>query len=196
MADYKQEQKEEIEAIESIYSDEMKMISENPYKFSIAVKTEDYDEEEEDMSDGIKTLIKFSFPEIYPDVIPKIDIEESDGIDDDDLEKLKKHLIEVAENNVGMAMVFTIVSACSEWLNDKLNQEMLEEKENMKKMDEEEIEKRKKDGTYDTMKSFLAWKEKMLQEKGSVEDKKVTIFDLGDEISDDEDDEWTPGQSF
>ena len=63
-------------------------------------------------------------------------------------------------------------------------------------MDEEEIEKRKKDGTYDTMKSFLAWKEKMLQEKGSVEDKKVTIFDLGDEISDDEDDEWTPGQSF
>ena len=48
MADYKQEQKEEIEAIESIYSDEMKMISENPYKFSIAVKTEDYDEEEED----------------------------------------------------------------------------------------------------------------------------------------------------
>ena len=55
-----------------------------------------------------------------------------------------------------------------------------------------EILERKKNGTYDTMKSFLAWKEKMEKEKGSKQTK-VTIFDLNDDISDDEDDEWTPG---
>ena len=91
MTDYKQEQIDEIEAIESIYSEEIDIISENPHRFTIPVKTAEYDDEEND--EGMMTLLKFTFPDTYPDVIPEIEVEECDGIDDDVLKNTKKPLI-------------------------------------------------------------------------------------------------------
>ena len=44
--DYRSEQKDEIEAIESIYSEEILIVSDNPHRFTIPVKTEDYDDED------------------------------------------------------------------------------------------------------------------------------------------------------
>merc|ERR1711972_573042 len=127
------EQKDEIEAIESIYSEEIDLISENPFRFTIPVKTAEYDDEDSD--EGMWTLLKFSFPDTYPDVAPEIDIEDSDGIDDDILEEFKSSLLTVAEGNLGMAMVFTIVSAGIEWLgekNDQLKREAEEGKQRIK----------------------------------------------------------------
>merc|ERR1711963_430930 len=74
MTDFRAEQKDEIEAIESIYSEEIDIISENPHRFTIPVKTEEYDDEESD--EGMMTLLKFTLPDTYPEVIPQIDIEE------------------------------------------------------------------------------------------------------------------------
>ena len=128
MTDYKQEQRDEIEAIESIYSEEISVISENPHRFTIPVKTEGYDEDE---GDGWLVLLKFTFPDTYPDVIPEIEVEESDGIEDDLLREFKEAMGTVAEENLGMAMVFTIVSAGIEWLgetNDRLKREAEEER--------------------------------------------------------------------
>ena len=165
MTDFKAEQKDEIEAIESIYSEEIDIISENPHRFTIPVKTEEYDDEESD--EGMMTLLKFTFPDTYPEVIPQIDIEESDGIDDHVLEEFKEAMNTVAEENIGMAMVFTIVSAAIEWLgekNEQLKREEEEEKKRIKDMEEEE-ERKKLEGTKVTIESFLAWKAEFDAEK-------------------------------
>ena len=144
MTDYKQEQRDEIEAIESIYSEEISVISENPHRFTIPVKTEGYDEDE---GEGWLVLLKFTFPDTYPDVIPEIEVEESDGIEDDLLREFKEAMGTVAEENLGMAMVFTIVSAGIEWLgetNDRLKREAEEER---RKLEEEEEDRKKLEGT-------------------------------------------------
>merc|ERR1712025_1422806 len=65
-----------------------------------------------------------------------------------------------AEENLGMAMVFTIVSAAIEWLgekNEQLKREEEEEKKRIKDLEEEEGRK-KLEGTKVTIESFLAWK--------------------------------------
>ena len=158
MTDYKQEQKDEIEAIESIYSEEIDILSDSPHRFTIPIKTAEYDDEESD--EGMMTLLMFTFPDTYPDLAPEIDVEECEGIDDDVLEEYKEALMKVAEENLGMAMVFTIVSAGIEWLgekNDQLKREAEEEKARLKELEEEE-ERKKLEGTKVTIESFLAWK--------------------------------------
>ena len=143
MTDYKQEQRDEIEAIESIYSEEISVISENPHRFTIPVKTDSYDEEEG--GEGWMVLLKFTFPDTYPDVIPEIEVEESEGIEDYLLKEFKEAMGVVAEENIGMAMVFTIVSAGIEWLgetNDRLKLEAEEEKKRQKDLEEEEERKK------------------------------------------------------
>merc|ERR1719286_6888 len=120
-----------------------------------------------DSDEGMWTLLKLSFPDTYPDVAPEIDIEDSDGIDDDILEEYKSSLLTVAEENLGMAMVFTIVSAGIEWLgekNDQLKREAEEEKQRIKEEEEEE-ERKKLEGTKVTIESFLAWKAEFDAEK-------------------------------
>ena len=162
MTDYKQEQRDEIEAIESIYSEEISVISDNPHRFTIPVKTEGYDEEE---GDGWMVLLKFTFPETYPDVIPEIEVEEYEGIEDHLLHDFKVAMGSVAEENLGMAMVFTIVSAGIEWMgetNDRLKQEAEEEKRKLKELEEEE-ERKKLEGTKVTIESFLAWKRSLMR---------------------------------
>ena len=158
MTDYKQEQRDEIEAIESIYSEEISILGESPHRFTIPVKTEEYDDEESE--EGMMTLLRFTFPDTYPDVAPEIEVEECEGIEDDLLDEYKEALLKVAEENLGMAMVFTIVSAGIEWLgekNDQLKREAEEEKQRIKEMEEEE-ERKKLEGTKVTIESFLAWK--------------------------------------
>ena len=157
MTDYKQEQRDEIEAIESIYSEEISVICDNPHRFTIPVKTEGYDEEE---GDGWMVLLKFTFPDNYPDVLPEIEVEEYEGIEDDLLQEFQTAMGTVAEENLGMAMVFTIVSAGIEWLgetSERLQREAEEERRLKKELDEEE-ERKKLEGTKVTIESFLAWK--------------------------------------
>ena len=66
----------------------------------------------------------------------------------------------VAEESLGMAMLFTIVFAGIEWLgetNDRLKREAEEERKKLKELEEEE-ERKKLEGTKVTIESFLAWK--------------------------------------
>jgi len=164
MSEYADEQKDEIEALESIYSEEIDFLSTNPHSFTIPVKTEDYDEEEEE---GRLVLLKFTFTEKYPSEEPLLEIEDSENIDDDHLEELESFLKEQLTENIGMPMVFTIVSAGIEWLCDKNDQikKDLEEAIARKKEQEEEEERKKLEGTRVTIESFLAWKAEFDQER-------------------------------
>eukprot|EP00090_Calanus_glacialis_P038448 TRINITY_DN67096_c0_g1_i1.p1 TRINITY_DN67096_c0_g1~~TRINITY_DN67096_c0_g1_i1.p1 ORF type:complete len:247 (+),score=106.38 TRINITY_DN67096_c0_g1_i1:34-774(+) len=159
MTDYRQEQKDELEAIESIYSEEIDILNDNPTRFTIPVKTDEFDDEQTD--EGMWVLLKFTYPDTYPDVGVEIEFEESEGIEDEQLGGLREHLNEVVEENLGMAMVFSIVSAAIEWLgetNDRLKFEA-DEVIRIKKEKDDEEERKKLEGTKVTIESFLAWKD-------------------------------------
>jgi len=173
MTDYGQEQLDEVEAIESIYSEEIDIISDSPHRFTIPVKTDDYDEESGG-NEGRWVLLKFTFPPKYPDEIPEMEFEEEENVDSDMKTDMMKRLKEVAEENLGMAMVFTIVSEAIQWLAEANDGIKDAEAARIKKIkdDADAEEARKLEGTKVTIESFLAWKaefdEEMRLKKGVV----------------------------
>merc|ERR1719234_1020229 len=112
-------------------------------------------------------LLRFTFPDSYPDCGPELEFEESEGLEENKLSELRASIDTVVEENLGMAMIFSIISSSIEWLgekNDQLKREAEEEKQRIKEMEEEE-ERKKLEGTKVTIESFLAWKAEFDAEK-------------------------------
>ncbi|XP_076302721.1 RWD domain-containing protein 1-like [Lasioglossum baleicum] len=164
--DYKDEQRNEIEALESIYCGEMEIVATEPfYIFVIPIKTEEY---EPGTGNGLSCSLEFTYTEKYPDEPLLISIEDHENFEDGSHENLKKHLTEQMDENLGMVMVFTLVSAAQEWLNVQWDKIKLLREENaaIKLKEEEEAERKKFEGTRVTVETFLSWKEKFDDEMG------------------------------
>ncbi|XP_033344341.1 RWD domain-containing protein 1 [Bombus vosnesenskii] len=164
--DYKDEQHNEIEALESIYCGELEILAVEPfYTFSIPIKTEEY---EPGTGNGLSCSLEFTYTEKYPDESLLISIEEHENFEEGNAEKLKEHLMEQMNENLGMVMVFTLVSAAQEWLNVQWDKIKLKREESaaQKLREEEEAERKKFEGTRVTVETFLSWKEKFDEEMG------------------------------
>ena len=141
----------------------MQVISENPHSFTILVKTEDFGKTE-----GLWILIRFTLPKNYPDEPPYVVVDE-DNLEEEMRGIIKKKLDQIAQENLGLPMVFAIVTEAIEVLKEK-NEEVLNE---LKK--KREFEKKEKlDMKKINLKSFVSLK-----------------TDLGDE-SDSDDPDWRP----
>ena len=141
----------------------MQVISENPNSFTILVKTEDFGKTE-----GLWILIRFTLPKNYPDEPPYVVVDE-DNLEEEMRGIIKKKLDQIAQENLGLPMVFAIVTEAIEVLKEK-NEEVLNE---LKK--KREFEKKEKlDMKKINLKSFVSLK-----------------TDLGDE-SDSDDPDWRP----
>lgn len=69
------------------------VLSRNPvHKFSIAIRTEEYDAESE--SNGLACQLVFTYTEKYPDTAPIVEIEDPVNFEDDFEEKLLEHVKE------------------------------------------------------------------------------------------------------
>ncbi|XP_050235216.1 uncharacterized protein LOC126683386 [Mercurialis annua] len=164
MTDYVQEQEMEIEALEAILMDEFKEIhsSESGLNtsnrcFQITISLQDDDEEYSTATPGQLALI-FSHTEKYPDEPPLLNVQSIRGIQSSDLKALKGMLEQEATENLGMAMVYTLVSSAKEWLSEKFKQ--------IAGGDNSEDEVAAKDeviiphGEAVTVETFLAWRER------------------------------------
>jgi len=176
-----EEQKDELEALESIYSEEIDIIGECPHRFTIPVKTDDYDNDE--TVEGRYVLLKFTFTPEYPNGAPLVEVEESEDLDDDHLKEMKEEIDKVIEENLGMPMAFTIVSAAIEWLGAKHDQILQDQEEAIKRKKEleEEEERKKLEGTKVTIESFLAWKTEFDRER--LEKKGVKVMTGKEKLS-------------
>lgn len=118
----------------------------------------------------------------------------------DDLARLKKSVDESAEENVGMASIFTLVSLLKD-----AGEELQAEKQRLKEAErekaiaeQEEREQRKFRGTPVTAESFAEWRTKFRKEFGLDEKKAVTttkltgkqIFEQGLIKDEDEDEDY------
>lgn len=109
-----EEQEEEIEALKAIYDEDLTEISRIPPCFMIKIP-------------GIETLmesiyLKITLSEDYPNSSPEIEVPaRSKVMSAAEISVLVSHLQEVAVENIGMAMVFTLVDAAQQWITDNIH---------------------------------------------------------------------------
>ncbi|XP_041353999.1 RWD domain-containing protein 1-like [Gigantopelta aegis] len=162
MTDYKEEQRNEIEALQSIYPEEIELIKEEPsFIFTINVQSQD-EESQNDEDKCACCTIQFSLGEKYPDEAPVIEITEYSNLEDDQIEELMNYLNEQVEENLGMVMVFTLVSAVQERMTVLVEEQKkrVEDEKNRREREEEEAEQKRFEGTKVTIENFVAWKTK------------------------------------
>ncbi|XP_054879178.1 RWD domain-containing protein 1 [Poeciliopsis prolifica] len=169
MTDYVEEQRNELEAIESIYPDSFTVLSEEPTSFTITV-TSDAGENGE----TVEATLKFTYVSEYPDEPPLWEIYSQENLEDGDLENILTLLKQQAEENLGMVMIFTLVTAVQEKLNEIVDamKNRQEEEKLRKEKEAEEAEKVKFQGTVVTIENFLAWKAKFELEMAEFRRKK------------------------
>uniref|UniRef100_A0A7N5KKR1 RWD domain-containing protein 1 n=1 Tax=Ailuropoda melanoleuca TaxID=9646 RepID=A0A7N5KKR1_AILME len=138
MTDYGEEQRNELEALESIYPDSFTVLSENPPSFTITVTSEAGENDE-----TVQTTLKFTYSEKYPDEAPLYEIFSQENLEDNDVSDILKLLALQAEENLGMVMIFTLVTAVQEKLNEIVDQikTRREEEKKQKEKEAEEAEK-------------------------------------------------------
>ncbi|ESO09248.1 hypothetical protein HELRODRAFT_73503 [Helobdella robusta] len=174
MGDLKEDQSNELEVLESIYTNELTIISREPLiSFLLTIATQI---EKVDMED-VEICLKFTLPENYPDEVPAVEIISHSNLEESYVEVLTEMIIRLAEENVGTVMTYNIVTA----LQDKLI-EIVEtvatnkrDEEDRKLKAAEEAERKKFEGTKVTVESFFKWKTKFDAEM--MELKKLKIKD-------------------
>ena len=179
----REEQREEREVLESIFPDEITDISETEWRIAMTLElpedaspASDEDEESRPI-----LLIRVSLPEQYPESAPDLDLSlppSAPRLSHIDLASDKVTLLEglgpTIEENLGMAMIFTLVSALKEsaenLISDRLQKGVREREQEMLKAEEEE--NRKFEGEKVTAERFLQWRDSFKKEMQEAEDRR------------------------
>ncbi|KAG0302937.1 RWD domain-containing protein 1 [Dissophora globulifera] len=156
MTDYKEEQANELEALQSIYPDEYEEISTDPGEFTILIVPD-----EQDGDDSYSLKLHVTYTKTYPDTLPEfsIDMEETQ-LDEEDFNTIMKNVTESAEEAIGMGMVFSMASTARDSLTEiiQANKIKREQAELEREKREYEEEEQRKAGTKVTTEVFLKWK--------------------------------------
>ncbi|KAJ0677470.1 putative RWD domain-containing protein [Helianthus annuus] len=167
MTDYMQEQEMEIEALKAILMDEfeglMMRLSRTIqvlYHTSSCriITSNDAHLFKHVFSVAVQLGLVFSHTHKYPDEIPLLNLKSIKGISASDLTVLKEKLEQEASENLGMAMIYSLVTSSKEWVTERFahdtgDYDILEETANK---DEIIVPH----GEPVTVETFLAWREK------------------------------------
>lgn len=125
--------------------------------FTIKVVPQDADKFPEH---AMSTEIQFTYTPDYPDTAPLIEYVSTENMDDLQLDSLMEFMKTQADENLGMGMIFTIISAVQEYLTDMMEKAAKdkEDEEERKKKELEEAERKRFEGTRVTVETFMAWK--------------------------------------
>ncbi|XP_078398365.1 RWD domain-containing protein 1 isoform X1 [Cetorhinus maximus] len=147
MTDYIEEQHNELEALESIYPDSFT---------------------------AVEATIQFTYVEQYPDDPPSFEIIGQENLQKSDVADIITLLNEQIQENIGMVMIFTLVTAVQEKLNEIVDQIKFrkEEEKLLKEKEAEEVEKAVFHGTPVTIENFLSWKAKFDTELAEIRRKR------------------------
>ncbi|KAF4164484.1 hypothetical protein CNMCM6936_009066 [Aspergillus lentulus] len=169
----REEQVEEREVLDSIFPEEITDISDTAYRISINLETPESDARDEEETEQPVLILQVSYPPEYPDVAPDLDISAPPNAPkhplldiQEDRDRLLEALQPTIEENLGMAMVFTLVSTLKESA-ELLMAERANAVQALKEMEAakaEEEENRKFQGTAVTPETFLEWRERFRKE--------------------------------
>ncbi|KAK7206425.1 RWD domain-containing protein [Myxozyma melibiosi] len=199
--DYEEEKAQEIELLQSMYPDEMTILSPTTYTIQLALQAPT-------SSKGLATkdnkqllIVRVEYTEKYPETLPIIELsleqeEEQDESDDEDesnspealvldrhdLDALKEKAAEEIEENLGFPSIYAVTSSLKDQAETMLQskQDAIERELDEIARKEEEAEQAKFRGTLVNRENFLIWRtkfkaemaEKKRLETGKVEEKK------------------------
>ncbi|KAF9869781.1 rwd domain-containing protein [Colletotrichum karsti] len=169
----REEQIEEREVLDSIFPDEITDISETEYRITIVLDVLG-DEDPPIM------ILQVRYPENYPDEPPMLDLQSTPNAPphewfnvSQDKERLLQGLEETIQENLGMAMIFTVVTTLKE-----AAETLIEERKQVKEKEREEAvlaaereENKKFQGTPVTPETFLKWRDDFLKEMAELRQK-------------------------
>ncbi|KAF2089129.1 RWD-domain-containing protein [Saccharata proteae CBS 121410] len=173
----KDDQKEEREVLDSIFPDEITDISDTEYRISIIL---DVTNDEDDDSEPPTIILGVQYPDGYPDEAPRLDISAPPNAPkyryldvQEDRQRLLEALEPTIEENLGMAMVFTLVSTLKDSAELLISERQAAKQAilEVEAQKAEEEENKKFHGTAVTRESFLAWREKFKAEMEEAERK-------------------------
>ncbi|KAG7997610.1 hypothetical protein I3843_01G218900 [Carya illinoinensis] len=163
MTDYVQEQAMEIEALEAILMDDFKEIHSSESGLATSnrcfqITLSPQDDEVDELSFPVQLALIFSHTETYPDEPPLLNVKSLRGIQIEDLRILKEKLQQEACENLGMAMIYTLVASVKEWISERFCQDANIENANAEEAAKEDIII--PHGEPVTVDTFLAWRER------------------------------------
>ncbi|KAI9722376.1 MAG: hypothetical protein M1812_001848 [Candelaria pacifica] len=158
------DQLEEREVLDSIFPNEITDISDTAYRISISL---DVIVQDGDESKSPIIILQVNYPKAYPDEAPQLEISAPPNAPkhalfdiQEDRPGLMEALLSTIEENMGMAMIFTLVSTLKDSAELLISerQQAVQALEDVQKARAEEAENRKFHGTAVTIKSFLEWR--------------------------------------
>ncbi|CAI9114259.1 OLC1v1014937C1 [Oldenlandia corymbosa var. corymbosa] len=159
---YHQEQEMEIEALEAILMDEFKEIhpgesglntSNRCFQILISPRDDDGDES----NPPAQLALIFAHTDNYPDEPPLLNVTSIRGVHSGDVAALKQKLEEEVSLNLGMAMIYTLVTSAKDWLSDRFAQDGADDVVEDEAAKDEVIVPHGEPVTVDT---FMAWRER------------------------------------
>jgi hypothetical protein len=175
-----EEQREEREVLDSIFPDEIQDVGENGFRITIQLEVQKQNGEEE--SEDPVIILNVRYPEAYPDEAPMLDITQPPNAPKHahlDIQDDKKGLLEALapsiEENMGMAMVFQLVSALKEaaelLIEDRRN--VIEKEKEQRLLQAEQEENKKFEGEKVTRERFLEWRDRFQAEMSAEATKRL-----------------------
>lgn len=163
MTDFHGEQEMEIEALQAILMDDIEEIESDSSGlgtsnrcFQITISPMD-DDEDEPTDIPVRLAVIFAHSPTYPDEPPLLKVRSLQGIKDADIRELQEKLEGEANENLGMAMMYTLATSAKEWLREKHGQK---EDDDAGDEVEEKEEVYEPHGEVVTGENFLAWRER------------------------------------
>ena len=172
----REDQKEEREVLESIFPEEITEVSET--EFRVLIQLDVPSTSEEDPEPPV-ILLQVQYPEAYPDEAPRLDIHSPPNASryphfdvQDDKEQLLASLQSTIEENLGMAMIFALVTTLKDNAEQLIAERLgaIQAEKDKETARAEEEENRKFEGTKVTRETFLAWRDRFKKE---IEDEKL-----------------------
>mmetsp|Transcript_42192 Transcript_42192/g.98994 ORF Transcript_42192/g.98994 Transcript_42192/m.98994 type:complete len:255 (+) Transcript_42192:82-846(+) len=112
MGSHAEEQAEEIEALQSIFTEgEFESVSSTEFK--LRLRPLDAGESGEN---HVGVTLRVSYTPEYPETAPEWELVNIIGLNDDKQEDLRNTISETVESSIGMVMIYTVAEACREWL--------------------------------------------------------------------------------
>lgn len=170
--DYAEEQAMELEALEAIWPEEFGALGDDSPPADWPAEPTIYrvdltpGAEGEDASDSDLMLqLVFQHTPTYPEEAPRLKLRSVRGLTDAEVASVQTMVSALVDENMGMAMIYTLGEAAKEWLRDKANVQVVEEvdPEELKARAIEEEERKLAEkralGTPVTPEHFKAWQE-------------------------------------
>ncbi|KIN01908.1 hypothetical protein OIDMADRAFT_53423 [Oidiodendron maius Zn] len=160
----REDQKEEREVLDSIFPDEIQDISETEYRISISLEVIN---EDGDDIESPTVLLQVKYPEEYPEQAPVLELLAPPNAPahplfsvTSDRQELLNGLAKTIYDNLGMAMIFTLVSTLKENAEQLIasRQEQVRQEREQKILEAEREENKKFHGTSVTPETFMNWR--------------------------------------